>query len=133
MIPVLGTAAVLTHAVVVLLHGIAHSGLGVELSTLQKTYAAVVIVVSPVVAAVLLWTGHARLGFVLLALSMAGALVFGLYHHYVAVTSDHVSYLPPGEEQGLFRLTAALLAISEGFGVLVGAWGGLRVVRTCGS
>ena len=127
MLPVLGTTVVLTHTLIALLHGMAHSGLGVELSTLQTTYAAVVIVVSPAIAAALLWTRHARLGLTLLAISLAGSLFFGLYYHYVAISPDHVAHLPPGPQQGRFQLTAALLAISELFGVIVALWGGHRV------
>lgn len=123
MIALVGTVAVLIHAVIVLLHGIAHSGLGIELSAWQETYAAIVIVVAPVVAAAVLWTRHARLGLLLLAASMAGSLLFGLYHHYLAVSPDHVSHLPPGEAQGLFRLTALLMAISEVGAVMVALWG----------
>ena len=62
-----GTVAVLAHLLIVLLHGIAHSELGVELSAWQETYVAIVIVVAPLVAVVLLWTRHARLGLWLLA------------------------------------------------------------------
>ena len=58
----LGTVAVLAHLVIALLHGVAHTELGVELNTWQKIYAAVVIVAAPLVAAGLLWTRHARLG-----------------------------------------------------------------------
>ena len=123
MIRLLATVAVVIHAVVVLLHGMAHSALGVELSTTQQSYAAIVVVVTPLVAAALLWTRHARLGLVLLAISMVGSLLFGLYYHYVAVSPDHVAHLPPGEEQGLFRLTALLLWISETLGLIAALWG----------
>jgi hypothetical protein len=119
----LGTAAVLAHVVIVLLHGVAHSELGVELSAWQKTYAAIVIVATPLVAAVLLWTRRVRVGLLLLAASMAGSLIFGGYYHYLAISPDHVSHLPPGDAQGLFRLTALLLAVTETFGLAVGLLG----------
>jgi hypothetical protein len=122
MTSLLGTVAVLAHFVVVLLHGVAHSDLGVELNTWQKSYAGIVIVATPLAAAVLLWTRHVRLGVLLLAASMAGSLIFGGYHHYIAVSADHVSHLPPGEAQGLFRLTALLLVATETFGLAVGLW-----------
>ncbi|MFQ5528394.1 MAG: hypothetical protein ACE5GX_19335, partial [Thermoanaerobaculia bacterium] len=69
----LGTLAVLTHLVVVVLHGHAHSRLGVELNGFQTGYAAVVIVAAPLVAAALLWTGRLRLGAQLLFVSMLAA------------------------------------------------------------
>jgi hypothetical protein len=36
---------------------------------------------------------------------------------------DHVSHLPEGRLQGLFRLTALLLVFTEAFGTVVGVWG----------
>jgi hypothetical protein len=123
MIASLGTIAVLAHIIIVWLHGVAHTKLGVELSAWQQSYAAIVIVVAPLVAAVLLWTRHVRPGLWLLAASMAGSLIFGGYYHYVAVSADHVSHLPPGDAQGMFRLTALLLVVTETFGLAVGVFG----------
>jgi hypothetical protein len=123
MVHWLGTLAVLAHAIVALVHGVAHARLGVELSTWQQGYVAVVIVFAPLLAAGMLWTRLARWGCVLLAASMAGSMVFGVYHHYVAVSPDHVSHLPPGDWQGAFRRTALLLAVTESFGLAVGLWG----------
>ena len=100
-----------------------------ELNSFQETYAAIVIVAAPVVAAVLLWTRYSRAGLLLLCGSMVGSLLFGLYFHYVAISADHVSYLPPGDAQGLFRLTALLLLLSETFGLAVGFWGLRRMAR----
>ena len=118
-----GTVVVLAHALIALLHGVAHAELGVELSAWQKTYVAMVIVVAPLVAVVLLWTRHARLGLLLLVVSMSGSLIFGGYYHYVVVSADHVSHLPLGDAQGLFRVTALLLALTEMFGLVVGLLG----------
>jgi hypothetical protein len=117
------TVAVLAHLIIALLHGLAHTELGVELSIWQKSYVAIVIVVAPLVAVMLLWTGRARLGLLLLVTSMSGSLIFGGYYHYVAVSADHVSHLPPGDAQGLFRLTALLLVLTEMFGLIVGLLG----------
>jgi hypothetical protein len=123
IVRLLAALAVLGHAVVVLLHGGAHTELRVALSVWQKNYVAVVILVSPLLSAVLVWTRYVRSGLLLLAVSMAASLIFGLYYHYVVVSPDNVSYLPPGEAQGLFRLTALLLAATETFGVGVGLLG----------
>jgi hypothetical protein len=123
MIRRVGLAAVVVHALIVVAHGIAHAELGVELSVFQTVYVAVVIVIAPIVASVLLWTRLSRLGWLLLTASMAAALVFGIYWHYVAISPDHVSHLPEGNFQWLFRLTALLLVISEAFGTVVGLWG----------
>ena len=119
----LGTVVVLAHLVVVGVHGHAHSELGIELNTLQKAFAVVVIVVAPPVAAALLWTRWRFAGFSLLLASMAGSLLFGVYHHYLLVSPDHVSHLPPGDAQGLFRVSSLLLPITEAVGLVVGLWG----------
>jgi hypothetical protein len=123
MIRRVGLAAVVVHALIVLAHGIAHAELGVELSVLQTGYVVVVIAVAPIVASVLLWTRLSRPGWFLLTVSMAAALVFGIYWHYVAISPDHVSHLPEGSFAGAFRFTARLLVFSEAFGTVVGIWG----------
>ena len=110
------------HAVVVLLHSRAHDDLGVELNAFQQAYAGAVIVVAPFVATALLWSRHRRVGSHLLWMSMTGALVFGVYYHYVAISPDHVAHLPPGEARGLFRWTALLLPVTELAGLFVGVW-----------
>jgi len=117
------TIAVLAHLAVNLLHGRAHEALGVGLSAWQNIYVIVVILIAPLVAMVLLWTRYARPGLWLLVVSMAASLVFGAVYHYVVVSPDHVSHLPPGDAQGMFRMTALLLILTELFGVVVGLLG----------
>src|SRR5215813_8391902 len=115
------TVAVLVNLIVNMLHGRAHATLGVGLSSWQKVYVGVVILIAPLVAmVVLLWTRYDRLGLWLLVVSMAASLIFGVVYHYVVISPDHVSHLPPGEAQGLFRVTALLLMLTELFGVVVG-------------
>ena len=114
---------VLLHALVSAAHGFAHYGLEINLSAFQSAYVIVIITVAPVLAAVILWARRARLGFVILMLSMAGSLVFGFYWHYVAVSPDNVFHLHNGNLQTVFRSTAALLMVSEAGGVAVGVWG----------
>ena len=124
-----GTVVVVVHVLVNATHGAAHSELGVEMSKWQETFILLVIGLSPIAAAVLLWTAHARLGAVILIGSMAAALVFGVYYHYVAVSPDHVEHLPPGDAQGLFRASALFVAVSQALGVLVGLWSIRRLLR----
>ena len=131
MIRSLCTIAVLAHLLVSLVHGYAHNELGVGLSVSQSWYVLIVITVAPLVALSLVWTRHRRIGFLLLIVSMAGSLIFGGYYHYVFVSPDHVSHLPPGDAQGLFRVTALLLAVTEVFGLIVGVLG-LRGVPISG-
>ncbi len=123
-----GTAIVVVHGLVNAAHATAHSELGVEMSKWQETFILVVIGLSPLAAAVLLWTAHARLGAVILAGAMAAAFVFGVYYHYVAVSPDHVGHLPPGDARGLFRASALFVAVTQALGTVVGLWG-IRTLR----
>jgi hypothetical protein len=119
----LGTLVVLAHFVISLFHGSAHTKLHVELSAWQQSYVLIVIIAAPLVAAPLIWTRLSRFGFILLVAAMAGALIFGAYFHFFAISPDHVTHLPPGDARGLFRVTSVLLAITEVFGITVGQLG----------
>jgi len=113
------TIAVLAHLIVNVLHGQAHTSLGVGLSNWQNVYVLAVIVLSPLVALALSFTRYRRAGLWLLLASMLGSLIFGLCYHYIIISPDHVSHLPAGEARGMFRVTAVLLLITEAFGVIV--------------
>lgn len=121
-IVLLSTVSVLAHLVVSIIHGRAHEGLAVGLSSWQNIYVLIVIVIAPLIAMLLIWTRPARPGLVLLVISMAGSLIFGVIYHYLVISPDHVSHLPPGDAQGLFRTTALLLVLTELFGVVLGLW-----------
>src|SRR5262249_40503983 len=99
-IPLVSTVAVLVHLVVSIVHGRAHDQLVVGLSNWQNTYVMTVIVVAPLIAMALIWTRYAHAGLVLLVISMAGSLIFGVAYHYIVISPDHVSHLPPGDAQG---------------------------------
>jgi hypothetical protein len=114
---------VLAHFVVNVVHGRAHGELGVGLSEWQTIYVITVILMAPLIAIPWLWTRYARVGLLMLVISMAGSLIFGVIYHYVIVSPDHVSHLPPGAAQGVFRLTALLLVLTELFGLVVGLLG----------
>lgn len=122
------TVAVLAHLAVMMMHGQAHAKLSVGLNAWQNSFVLVVIAIAPLVAMLLLWTRFARLGLLVLTVSMAGSLIFGVVYHYVVISPDHVSHLPAGDAQGLFRLTALLLILTELFGVVAG-WLGLRSLK----
>jgi hypothetical protein len=115
------TIVVLAHLVVNLLHGNAHTSLGVGLSSWQTAYVLSVILLAPLLALVLSFTRYARAGLWLLLLSMLGSLIFGFLYHYIIISPDHVSHLPAGDARGLFRMTAVLLLITEALGVVVAA------------
>ena len=117
---------VLLHGVIAVVHGLAHQRLEIALNTFQSAYVLLVITIAPLVAAILLWTRQVRAGFVVLALSMAGSLVFGVYWHYLAASPDNVFHLHEGTLQSLFSSTALFLVVSEVCGVVVGFWGMLK-------
>ena len=123
----LATIAVLVHLAVSIIHGYAHTQLAVGLSAWQNGYVLIVITLAPLVALILVWMRRARVGLALLAISMAGSLIFGGYFHFIGISPDHVSHLPPGAAQGMFRFTAVLLMVTELFGVIVGAIGFGRI------
>ena len=127
-IVLLSTLSVLAHLVVSIVHGRAHESLAVGLSSWQNIYVLTVIVIAPLIAMALIWTRLARPGLLLLLISMTGSLIFGVAYHYVVISPDHVSHLPPGDAQGLFRATALLLILTELFGIAVG-WLGLRKIQ----
>jgi hypothetical protein len=103
----------------------AHKELGVGLEPWEKIFVDIVILGAPLVGLVLVWTPLKlkRCGYLVVALSMLGALVFGVYHHYLATSPDHVAHLPPGDAQTMFQATAALLVVTEALGFLAGVLG----------
>lgn len=113
------TLAVIAHLIVVLLHGQAHTSLGVGLSNWQNLYVLTVVVVAPLIALGLSLTRYVRAGLWLLLFSMLGSLIFGACYHYLIISPDHVDHLPAGDAQGIFRTTALLLLLTETFGVVV--------------
>jgi hypothetical protein len=115
------TVAVLAHLIVNVLHGQAHTSLGVGLNSWQRLYVLTVILLAPLVALVLTFTRYMRTGLWLLLISMLGSFIFGGLHHYIIISPDHVAHLPPGDARGLFRATALLLLVTEAFGVVVAA------------
>lgn len=112
---------VIAHLIVNLLHGRAHTELGVGLTSWQQFYVIAVILLAPLIALLLSWTRYARTGLWLLLGSMLGSLIFGACYHYIIVSSDHVAHLTPGDARGLFRATALLLLITEAAGVVLAA------------
>lgn len=122
-------AAVVLHAVVVLIHGAAHDQLKIGLSPAGNVFVIAVILVSPLIAAGMLLSPYARAGAWLLAVSMLGALAFGGYHHYIAMSPDHVTQTPDTTWGTIFRVTAALLVVTELLG-LVAAANALRPPET---
>lgn len=116
---VAGVVAV--HALVSIGHGLAHLAVPVDLTTAQEAFVVLVIALAPVVALALLWRGRDRAGAGLLSVSMAAALVFGVYFHYLVPNPDNVASAT-GAWSLHFEGTAALVVIAELAGTVAGAW-----------
>lgn len=117
---VYGTAVVAVNVAVNLVHGAAHLKLQIELDPAEKIFVAVVILAGPLAAMALLWTRRQRWGLALLALTMAGSLLFGFYHHFLVMGPDNVASQPPGFWGATFVITSWLLLLSEAAGAYVG-------------
>jgi FtsH-binding integral membrane protein len=108
------------HLAVSLLHAVAHAEAAVNLSVLGDLYVFVVILIAPLVA--LFWLSRSlRWGGGLLALAMAGSLIFGLLNHFILPGIDNVAQVP-GIWHTPFAISAYLLAILEAAGTLLGLW-----------
>jgi len=95
-------------------HGAAHGGANVPLSAAANLFLFVVILAGPLAGLALTWRS-ARIGSGLIALTMAGALVFGVVNHFVFASPDHVAHVDAAWRP-LFAATAVLLALTEALG-----------------
>jgi hypothetical protein len=120
---------VIAHAAVVALHAPAHVKLQILMSWLAQAFIVMVIILAPPVSLALLWVGRYSSGFMLLAGSMLGSLLFGAYNHFAAPGLDNFSGQPASARGELFKLTSILLLVIEGLGCLVGVRG-LGKLRT---
>jgi hypothetical protein len=118
----IGTLIVLVHLGVVLQHGSDHAHLAIDMAARQQAFIGIVIAVAPIVSAVMLWTRRWRAGLSLLAVSMAGSFLFGVWYHFLAAGSDNVFGMPSEGVHGAFRVTAVLLAIIEAAGWVWSLW-----------
>lgn len=114
------TSIVLAHLLVNIGHGLAHRELRVDLTAPQSAFVIMVVLLLPLLAMGLVWTSKKRLGFILLSLSMAGSLLFGLYHHFLASGPDHVHSQPANSWGTTFVFTAYGLFITEAIGLCIG-------------
>lgn len=122
-----GIAILVIHALVSIIHEVAHQNLGIELSTGQVLGIWLIFVVPPIVTLYFLWTNRLRWGFLLLLLTMAASFVFAGVNHFVFITEDHVFHAPQGELRWLFQATAYLMAVFEIIGMAIGLWGMLQL------
>jgi hypothetical protein len=118
------TVLVVIHLGATLWHGDAHTRLAIELPTEKTVFVLLVILVAPIVAAGLVWTRYVSIGLWVLVISMLGALLFGVYHHYLMVSPDNVGHLPAGnpEFHSQFISSAAAIAFLELASALYGSF-----------
>jgi hypothetical protein len=117
-------AIVITHLGLTVAHGLAHSHLAIALTVAQKLFVALVIVSAPLLAGYFIWRYRLRLGSTLLTISMAGALIFGIYYHFIAAGPDNVDYdhsEAPAKWHNLFEDTAIDVTLIEALGLFAGA------------
>src|SRR4051812_9294942 len=97
-------AVVLIHLGISLVHGGAHAGAQVPLPLAGALFVYLVILAGPLTGlAASAW--RPRAGALIVAVSMAGALVFGLVNHFIISGADHVAHVAP-EWRTLFGVTA---------------------------
>lgn len=117
------TVIVLAHLLVAIVHGAAHARAHVALSRAATLFVVIVILAGPLIGLAVTWPAE-RLGGWMIALTMAGSLVFGLVNHFVLASPDHVAHVDP-QWRLLFTTTAVLLAVTEA----IGSGLALRLVR----
>jgi hypothetical protein len=121
----LGIVIIALHTMVAAAHSAAHMNLGILMNAWQNVYILLVIVLLPLVAGYLIWK-CARFGYLILFLSILGALVFGGYYHFVLAGADNVSTVGHHAMRSwaqLFQVSAVLLALVEFAGVVAGVVG----------
>ncbi|MDY6764554.1 MAG: hypothetical protein SV377_02530 [Halobacteria archaeon] len=109
------------HLIAGMLHGLPHFSVPVELKAWQWVFILLVINLIPVVGFILIWRQYPRLGSAIFTVSMAGALLFGLYSHFLVPNPDNVGHVH-GVWHLPFLLTAVLVAATDFVGVVTGAW-----------
>jgi hypothetical protein len=109
------SALAVAHLTVAAWHGSAHESLGVTLPLPKMAFVYLVIIFAPTAAAFMIWTRHVRTAVPVFFVSMLASFLFGVYHHYVAVSVDHIHYLPEGSSfaRAAFIQSAGILAVLE--------------------
>lgn len=113
-------AIVLVHALVSGYHGWSHDYAAVPNTLAQRMFIVALVFVSPLLAVVLLIRGSIHSGIAIFALSMIGALIFGVLVHFALDTPDLYSNVR-GIGSQTFFVSAVLLAAVE---FIAFAWGG---------
>lgn len=118
----LASVIVLLHFAVLLVHGAGHKHLSINMSGWENAFIAMVIFASPLVAMGLLFLRRQKAGAILLGLSLLGALVFGVWYHFIVPGSDNVFGMAGGAWERSFFVSSVLLAATEAAGCLWSFW-----------
>lgn len=112
------TILLIIHHIIAIIHGDAHTGIPVILSSAQNIFVYLVIMLVPIIAVVLVWTRFATIGLWLLLLSMVGSFAFDVFHHYILVSPDNIAHLPqsPAALQSQFIWSAHGLTVMQVLG-----------------
>ena len=116
------TLLILIRFAVLVVHGAAHSHLSIGVSTWQKAFIAVIIFAVPLIATMMLWTRARKLGIILLGLSLAGSLVFGVSYHFLIAGPDNALGQYHSHGGAVFPATAMLLVLIEAAGLIWCIW-----------
>ncbi len=110
------TFVVVLNAVVVVLHGVAHLEVQILPPLLDDLFIGFVIGLAPILALLLILKSSVRVGGLLLLISIACSLIYGVYNHFLTPGSDNASSMIDGGWSGLFLVTALLLPVTETVG-----------------
>ncbi len=119
---------VILHLALNAAHGLAHARAKVFLSTASTLFVVTVILIAPIVGLIVQRAFHPRAGDIIIAVSFAGAFVFGLANHFLIHGADHVNQITE-PQRALFGITAASLAATEFFGATLAFWCAIRPRR----
>jgi len=115
----LAIAVALLHLGVMTAHGLAHVGFALYSAPLENAFIGVAIYLLPLVAIGLCARQRVRAGLALLGASLGASFAFGLHHHIVVASPDHVAHLAAGVWHAPFVATATVGAILDGAGTLL--------------
>ena len=107
------------HTLAMLVHGAAHMRLHIGLSLSASIYVFGVVGIGPITGLMFLRSSRQRTGATILFITMIGALLFGLWNHFIEHGADHVMHLQAGSWKLPFQVTAGLLSVSEAVGAVI--------------
>ncbi len=111
------------HLLAVGLHAAAHHLAAVPNTPGQIVYIALVVILAPILALVMVRRHAVRSAALLLGVALLGSLIFGVAFHYLLQSPDLVATVT-GHGSGLFATTSGILAVADGVGVVLSwlAW-----------